>query len=42
MSLFSGTGKENQDEGNEIAREDYLNGYDDDDDGLDNLYSAVT
>ena len=27
MSLFSGTGKENRDEGNDIAREDYPNGY---------------
>ena len=27
MSLFSGTGKENQDEGNDIASEDYPNGY---------------
>ena len=27
MSLFSGTGKENRDEGNDIAREDYSNGY---------------
>ena len=27
MSLFSGTGKENRDEGNNIAREDYPNGY---------------
>ena len=27
MSLFSGTGKENRDEGNVIAREDYPNGY---------------
>ena len=26
MSLFSGTGKENRDEGNDIAREDYPNG----------------
>ena len=28
MSLFSRTGKENRDEGNDIAREDYPNGYD--------------
>ena len=27
MSIFSGTGKENRDEGNDIAREDYPNGY---------------
>ena len=27
MSLFSGTGKENRGEGNDIAREDYPNGY---------------
>ena len=27
MSLFSGTGKENRDEGNDIAREDYPYGY---------------
>ena len=27
MSLFSGTDKENRDEGNDIAREDYPNGY---------------
>ena len=27
MSLFSGIGKENRDEGNDIAREDYPNGY---------------
>ena len=27
MSLFSGTGKENRDEGNDIAREDYPNFY---------------
>ena len=27
MSLFYGTGKENRDEGNDIAREDYPNGY---------------
>ena len=27
MSLFSGTGKENRDEGNDIARDDYHNGY---------------
>ena len=27
MSLFSGTGKENRDECNDIAREDYPNGY---------------
>ena len=27
MSLFSGTGKEYQDEGYDIAREDYPNGY---------------
>ena len=27
MSLFSGTGKENRDEGNEIAHEDYPKGY---------------
>ena len=27
MSLFSETGKENRDEGNDIAREDYSNGY---------------
>ena len=27
MSLFSGTGKENGDEGNDITREDYLNCY---------------
>ena len=27
MSHFSGTGKENRDEGNDIAREDYPNGY---------------
>ena len=27
MSLFSGIGKENPDEGNDIAREDYPNGY---------------
>ena len=27
MSLFSGTGKENMDEGNDITREDYLRGY---------------
>ena len=27
MSLFSGTGKENRDEVNDIAREDYPNGY---------------
>ena len=27
MSLFSGTGKENRDEGNDIAREDYPNCY---------------
>ena len=27
MSLFSGTGIENRDEGNDIAREDYANGY---------------
>ena len=27
MSLFSGTGIENRDEGNDIAREDYSNGY---------------
>ena len=27
MSLFSGTGKENRDEGNDIAPEDYPNGY---------------
>ena len=26
MSLFSGTGKENRDEGNDITREDYLRG----------------
>ena len=27
MSLFSGTGKQNRDEGNDIAGEDYPNGY---------------
>ena len=27
MSLFSGTGKENRDEGDDTAREDYANGY---------------
>ena len=27
MSIFSGTGKENRDEGNDIAHEDYPNGY---------------
>ena len=27
MILFSGTGKENRDEGNDIAHEDYPNGY---------------
>ena len=27
MSLFSETGKENWDEGNDITREDYPNGY---------------
>ena len=27
MSLFYGTGKENRDEGNDIAREHYPNGY---------------
>ena len=27
MSLFSGTGKENRDEGNDIARRDYHSGY---------------
>ena len=27
MSLFSGTGKKNRDEGNDIAREDYPSGY---------------
>ena len=27
MSLFSGTGKENRDEGNDIALEDYPNGH---------------
>ena len=27
MSLFFGTGKENREEGNDIAREDYPNGY---------------
>ena len=27
MNLFSGTGKENRNEGNDIAREDYPNGY---------------
>ena len=27
MSLFSGTRKEKRDEGNDIAREDYPNGY---------------
>ena len=27
MSLFSGTGKENRDEGNDIARKDYPNVY---------------
>ena len=27
MSLFSGTGKENRDEGNDIAREGYPNAY---------------
>ena len=27
MSLFSGTGKENRDEGNDIGRDDYPNGY---------------
>ena len=27
MRLFSGTGKENRNEGNDIAREDYHNGY---------------
>ena len=27
MSFFSGTGKEKRDEGNDIAREDYPNGY---------------
>ena len=27
MSLFSGTGKENRDEGNDITREDYPRGY---------------
>ena len=27
MSIFFGTGKENRDEGNDIAREDYPNGY---------------
>ena len=27
MSLFSGTGKENRDDSNDIMREDYPNGY---------------
>ena len=27
MSLFSGTGKENRDEGNDITHEDYPKGY---------------
>lgn len=27
MGMFSGTGKENQDEGNDISREDFGNGY---------------
>ena len=27
MNLFSGIGKENRDEGNDIARENYPNGY---------------
>ena len=27
MSLFSGTGKQQRDEGNDIAREDYSGGY---------------